>query len=190
MQPVVDPLAWAESSRTRISSCALFDMYAVRSTAADGRSGEFCLLTAADWVNVVPVIRGADGRERFLMVRQFRHGAGMVTTEFPAGLVEKGEPPDKAALRELAEETGRIPGRLTLLGRVAPNPAFMSNWCYTYLAEELSPAGRTSLDHMEVLEPLEVPAEELHARLGTGELVNSLVLVAVLLYLRHRSSPA
>ncbi len=164
-------------------------MYMSRRTAVDGRSGEFCLLTAPDWVNVIPVIRGADG-EHFLMVRQYRHGAGMVTTEFPAGLVEQGEPPLEAAARELREETGRQAGKMTLLGRVSPNPAFMSNWCYTYLAEGLSPAAAGDLDHLEVLEPLEVPAAELEERLGSGEYINSLVLVALLLYARHRSRAA
>ena len=29
-----------------------------------------------------------------------------ISAEFPAGLIDKGESPEKAALRELAEETG------------------------------------------------------------------------------------
>ncbi len=185
-----DPLAWVESSRTRIASCSLFDMYRARSTAADGRSGEFCLLTAPDWVNVVPVIRDPAGGDRFLMVRQFRHGAGTVTTEFPAGLVEKGEPPLRAAERELREETGRRAGRMTLLGTVSPNPAFMSNWCHTFLAEDLSEPEEAELDSLEILEPLEVPVAELGRRIGTGEFINSLVLVAFLWYSRGKSPAA
>jgi 8-oxo-dGTP pyrophosphatase MutT (NUDIX family) len=185
-----DSLEWVESSRTRIASCSLFDVYLARSTAADGRSGDFCLLTTADWVNVVPVIHDAGGGERFLMVRQFRHGAGRVTTEFPAGLVEKGEPPLQAAERELREETGRRAGRMTLLGTVSPNPAFMSNTCYTYLAEDLSEPERTELDSLEVLEAIEVPASELERRIGTGEFINSLVLVALLWYTRRKSPAA
>jgi 8-oxo-dGTP pyrophosphatase MutT (NUDIX family) len=165
-------------------------MYVARRTAVDGRSGEFCLLTAPDWVNVVPVIRGTDGSERFLMVRQYRHGAGIVTTEFPAGLVEQGEEPLAAAERELREETGRKAGRMTLLGRVSPNPAFMSNWCYTYLAEDLSLPAGSDLDHLEILEPVEVPAAELEERAASGEYVNSLVLVALLLFRRGKSRAA
>jgi ADP-ribose pyrophosphatase len=185
-----DLLEWTENSRTRIASCALFDMYVARSTAADGRSGEFCLLAAPDWVNVVPVLRDPSGADRFLMVRQFRHGAGIVTTEFPAGLIEKGEPPLGAAVRELREETGRTAGRMTLLGVVSPNPAFMANRCYTFLAEDLSEPRETELDHLEVLEALEVPAAELEGKIGTGEYVNSLVLVALLWYKRRKGTAA
>jgi ADP-ribose pyrophosphatase len=190
MSGSADPLWWKETSRRLVASCALFDMFAARSTASDGRTGDFCLLRAPDWVNVIPVLRDAGGAERFLMVRQFRHGAGLVTTEFPAGLVEQGEEPLAAAVRELREETGRTASRMTLLGTVSPNPAFMDNRCLTFLAEGLSAAGQTELDHLEILEPVEVPAEELARKIGTGEFVNSLVLVALLWYTLHRGSAA
>ena len=132
-----------------------------RRVSPAGQEGEFCLIQTPDWVNVVPVLRGASGDERFLMVRQFRQGAGIVTTEFPAGLVEPGEDPRDTALRELREETGQAAGRLTLIGKVAPNPAFMTNWCYTYLAEDLSPSEGAHADELELLETREVGAREL-----------------------------
>eukprot|EP00183_Erythrolobus_madagascarensis_P005843 CAMPEP_0185845754 /NCGR_PEP_ID=MMETSP1354-20130828/1635_1 /TAXON_ID=708628 /ORGANISM="Erythrolobus madagascarensis, Strain CCMP3276" /LENGTH=235 /DNA_ID=CAMNT_0028545791 /DNA_START=146 /DNA_END=853 /DNA_ORIENTATION=- len=43
-----------------------------------------------------------------VLVKQFRPAVGKVTVELPAGLVDKGESPGKAALRELAEETGLV----------------------------------------------------------------------------------
>ncbi len=43
---------------------------------------------------------------KIVLVRQFRPPAGSYCLEFPAGLVEPGEDPAQAALRELAEETG------------------------------------------------------------------------------------
>jgi ADP-ribose pyrophosphatase len=147
-----------------------------------GKSGEFCILTAPDWVTVVPVLPGAEGEERLLMVRQYRHGAGIITTEFPAGLVDPGEEPLAAAARELEEETGYRAGRMTLLGRVSPNPAFMTNWFSTYLAEDLVRVGELSLDDTEELLPLTLSRAELGRRIGTGELVNSLTLVSFFLW--------
>ena len=126
--------------------------------------------------------------DRFLMVRQYRHGAGIVTTEFPAGLVEPGEEPLHAAVRELEEETGFRAGRMTPLGRISPNPAFMTNWCFTFLAEDLTSVGEASLDALEELDALTIPVAEVRKRIGTGELVNSLTLVAFLLHERGRAA--
>jgi ADP-ribose pyrophosphatase len=181
-----DHLLWRDGGRRRLATLSVFDIFAATRVSPSGASGEFCLVETPDWVNVVPLVRGPLGEERFLMVRQYRHGAGSITTEFPAGLVDPGEDPLDTAARELREETGFTAGRLTLLGKTAPNPAFMTNWCYTYLAEEVAHAGKTDLDDLEAIERCEVSAEELDDRIGTGEFTNSLVLVAYLLYRRHR----
>jgi ADP-ribose pyrophosphatase len=177
-------LRWTERSRKRIAACSLFEMFSSQRVSAQGAAGEFCILEAPHWVNVVPILRSESGEERFLMVRQYRHGAELLTTEFPAGLVEIGEDPAAAAARELEEETGCRAGRLTLLGRVSPNPAFMTNWCTTFLAEDLMRTGTIALDELEALETVEVPARTLMENIGTGEFVNSLVLVALLWYTR------
>jgi ADP-ribose pyrophosphatase len=183
-------LGWTELSRRRIASCGIFDLDASRRSSAGGKTGEFAVLSAPDWVNVVPVTRGEDGGEAFVMVRQYRHGAERITLEFPAGLVESGEDPAEAARRELAEETGRRAGRLTPLGEVLPNPAFMDNRCFTFLAEDLSVQGGQSLDDLEALDALLVPVEQALEQMGTGELVNSLTLVAAFLYQRRRAGRA
>ena len=44
--------------------------------------------------------------ERLVLVRQFRPPVNAETIEFPAGLIDAGETPAEAALRELEEETG------------------------------------------------------------------------------------
>ena len=164
----------------------VFDIHAATRVSPAGQEGEFCIIETPDWVNVVPVLRGPGGEERFLMVRQYRQGARMVTTEFPAGLVDPGEDPRDTAIRELREETGCTAGALTLIGTIAPNPAFMTNLCHTFLAEGISRAGETDPDDLELLEIREVDGDELERAIGTGEFVNSLVLSAYLLYRRNQ----
>jgi 8-oxo-dGTP pyrophosphatase MutT (NUDIX family) len=168
----------------------LFDLTVSRRASATGKTGDFWILEARDWVTVVPVTRAPSGAEGFLMVRQYRHGAEMITLEFPAGLVERGEDPIAAAARELAEETGYRAGRMIPLGDLRPNPAFMNNKCFTFLAEDLSLAGDTSLDELEELESLVIESAELEKRIGTGELVNALTYVALALYRRYRTISA
>jgi ADP-ribose pyrophosphatase len=175
-------LVWKETSRKKLASCSVFDFNVSHRIAGDGRKGDFAFITCPDWVNVVPVLRDGSGAVRFLMVRQYRHGIEQVTTEFPAGMVDAGEEPVAAASRELLEETGRTAGKLTFLGRISASPAFMTNWCHTFLAEDLRPAGDQNLDEMEILDVVEVPERELLDSLGKGEYVNSLVMTALLWY--------
>ena len=42
----------------------------------------------------------------YQLVKQFRPPVGHHTIEMPAGLIDEGESPAQAALRELKEETG------------------------------------------------------------------------------------
>jgi ADP-ribose pyrophosphatase len=188
MQGMDDRLRWEEHARTHVASCSIFDLYASQRTSPEGKTGEFCILAAPDWVTVVPVLTDERGEELFLLVRQYRHGGEIITTEFPAGLVDPGEESLHAAARELEEETGYRAGRMTLLGRVSPNPAFMSNWCATYLAEDLHRVGEPSLDETEELRSFTQPAAEMRQRLGTGELVNSQTLVSFFLWERWRAA--
>ena len=73
----------------------------------DGRiNPEFYVLEYPDWVNVIAI----DKQGRHVMVRQYRHGLGEMSTELCAGVMEEGETPEQAARRELAEETGYTGG--------------------------------------------------------------------------------
>src|SRR5215468_5476548 len=68
----------------------------------DGRQHDFYVIEAPDWVNVIPLT--PDGQ--VVMIEQYRHGSGEVTLEIPGGMVDEGEEPHEAAVRELWEETG------------------------------------------------------------------------------------
>src|SRR5690349_2568878 len=62
-----------------------------------------------DWVCVVPVTTGG----QFVLVRQYRVGIDAPTLEVPGGVIDEGQVPADAALRELREETGYGGGKLT-----------------------------------------------------------------------------
>lgn len=61
----------------------------------------------ADAVVIIPLLRSRKTDDVWtVLVEQFRPPVGRVTTEFPAGLIDEGETPARAAVRELLEETG------------------------------------------------------------------------------------
>jgi len=65
-------------------------------------------------VAMVPV----DEDGNLLLVTQYRHSAGRLLLELPAGTLEKGEEPIAAVARELQEEIGYAPGRVRHRSRV------------------------------------------------------------------------
>ena len=69
-----------------------------------------------DGVDIIPILRhssGADGDKEVILLKQYRPPVNATVLEFPAGLVEEGEDPLEAGLRELKEETGFVAERKT-----------------------------------------------------------------------------
>ena len=75
-----------------------------------------------DAVCILAILRLNDGREEVVLVRQYRPPMHCDTIELPAGLIDAGESPQDAAVRELLEETG-LSG---VCVRTSPAPLCMS----------------------------------------------------------------
>src|SRR5579872_6791272 len=85
-------------------------------TDANGTKPPHYALRLADYVCTVAITRAGE----FIFVRQIRPAIDRKTLELPAGHVDPPESPLDAARRELQEETGFTPGRMELLGKLAP----------------------------------------------------------------------
>ena len=86
-----------------------------------------------------------------VLVRQYRHPAGAVLWEVPAGTTEASEAPIDGARRELREETGYLAGRLRPIGSIWTSPGFCSEIMYFFLADQLT-TGNPALDEDERIE--------------------------------------
>ena len=143
-----------------------------------GRPHDFFVLHAGAWVNIIPITPSG----QVLLVRQYRHGTEEVTLEIPGGLVESGQEPEEAALRELREETGYGCSSMKLLGRVRPNPAILNNWCYSFLAEPVEQEGEVEFDETEDISLVRVDLHQIPELILSGQIDHSLVLCAFLLF--------
>ena len=139
-----------------------------------GRALDFYIMEVGPWVNIIPLTPD----RRVVMVRQFRHGTREVTLEIPGGLVDAGQTPVDAAVRELREETGFTCDQATLLGKVRPNPAFMNNWCYSYLATDVALTQNRQMDPGEDLETVLVDLDQIPEMIRDGRIDHSLVISA------------
>ena len=167
--------AWATVGEEALGSYALFELRRViRRSPSTAAEHSFLRLIAPDWVNVVAVT--AEGR--LVLVEQYRHGTNRVTIEIPGGAVDAGESPAEAAVRELEEETGFRAGRLHLLGEVHPNPAFLSNSCWTYLAVDCRRDGVMRPDPSEEISIRLVELETFTRLIDDGAIEHALVIAA------------
>ncbi len=175
-----EKLCWKETARKVAHKTPVFTVTERTSVGPDGQEGIYIVNEAPDWVIVIPV-RG----DKFLMVRQWRHGEGALSTEFPGGIIDKGESPEDGARRELREETGTEAEKLTLLGRMNPNPALFNNHVYVFCAEGLHSGGAQDLDSDEFVSYLEMEKSEVFAKMGTKDFPHALMASALELYRQH-----
>jgi len=162
----------------------------VRFRLDDGAEVERCIEDHGDAACVLPY----DPERRVaLLVRQFR---APVTwrgepgfPEPPAGLIDDGETPEAAAIREADEETGLKLRSLEPLGRFWSSPGSTTETSWLYLAEYASD-DRTGkgggVDDHEDVEVLELPLSELAARAKNGELKDLKLAVLALSLMQRR----
>lgn len=167
---------WEKTGSTPIGDFRVFKLRSDRSISPrTGKEHDFYVLESSDWVNVVALTPD----NQVVMIEQYRHGSSTVELEIPGGLMDAGETPVESAVRELREETGYAGENARLLGKISPNPAIMSNTCYTVLVENCRCVHPVEFDSGEDLQTRLVPADDIPRLVGEHKFGHSLVVVAL-----------
>lgn len=185
------PRAWRVVARDTVADCRVFRVQRLRSVreAAAGEpddrrlESDFYCLDSKDFVNVVALTED----DEIVLVEQYRHGSAEMTLEVPGGLIDAGEDPIAAGLRELVEETGYGGGSAEILGVTRPNPAIQSNRLTTILVRGAKPITATAFDEHEECAVHVLPFATAVAKLDSGEIDHALVVVAMAHELRRRA---
>ncbi len=174
---------WQTVHKKHLGDFRVFNAFSVdRIHPIHHHTSSFIVLDAPVWVNILPI----NTKGEVVLVRQYRHGLDDITLEFPGGVVEPGEDPCEAAMRECLEETGFMsPKRAELLGMQRPNPAWLSNHCMSYVWFDCENAAEQELDRNEDIEVVRIPLDEMAHAIRRGEIQHSLVLSAWTLYQLH-----
>lgn len=171
-------LVWEEVSTEHIVQDEWIDFRRSAYQLPDGTVFEpFYTYSRRDYVVVV----ASDCEGNYLCVRQFRQGIREVTTEFPAGGLERPDGKEyrsgredtisedalEAAKRELLEETGYASSEWTHLITIPSNATISDNYACVYMAENCRRVSQQDLDATEFLNV------ELHTEQEIEELIQT-----------------
>ena len=182
-------LMWEEVKREHIIQDEWLDFRRLAYRLPDGTVSEpYYTYSRRDYV----VIVASDENGRFLCVRQYRQGVDRVTTEFPAGGIERNDGKEygsredaetalACARRELQEETGYTSDEWTHLLTIPSNATIADNYAYVYLAQNCRKISGQHLDGTEYLDVKLLTGEEIEALIHQGKFQQSVHVMAWLL---------
>ena len=185
-------LMWKEIRTEHVVQDEWIDFRRSAYQLPDGKTFEpFYSYSRRDYV----VIVATDEEGRYLCVRQFRQGVREVTTEFPAGGIERSDGREygqeralgssedalKAARRELLEETGYVSDQWKFLLTVPSNATMADNYAHIFAAKNCQKSGEQSLDETEFLNVRLYSSDQIEEMIEKGEFQQAIHIMAWLL---------
>ncbi len=190
-------LIWQEIETEHIIQNEWIDLRKSKYRFPDGSEFEpYYSYSRRDYV----VIVASDEDGNYLCVRQFRQGIKQVTTEFPAGGIERrdgreyrdagssdisAEDALEAAKRELREETGYESDEWRHLLTVPSNATIADNYAHLFVARNCRKVSGLSLDRTEFLKVVKLSASDIESLIASGGFQQAMHVAAWLLALRR-----
>ena len=131
------------------------------------------------------VVLAVDDSGRILLERQYRHAAKDFLWELPAGRIDPGEAPLKAAQRELLEETGYTASRWRRILSFYASPGFVAETMAVFMATGLR-AGEAQPEDDEIIQTRMVPLRRAVKMVLRGTIRDAKTILSVL-WLDHVS---
>ncbi|PKM60373.1 MAG: ADP-ribose pyrophosphatase [Firmicutes bacterium HGW-Firmicutes-4] len=124
----------------------------------------------------VAVLAIKDGQ--MIFVKQYRIASQQLLTEIPAGLLEDGEEPEEAAIRECREEIGYRPLNLYKLGDFIPTPGYCTEKITLFCATEFE---RDPLeeDPDEFIKVVKIPVRTARTLFINGQFIDGKTVAAL-----------
>lgn len=183
-----DELKWEEVSVKHLIQNKWIDFRQSRYRFPDGTEFEpYYSYSRRDYVVIVPF----DEKGDLICVKQYRHGLKEVTTEFPAGGIERNDGKEygtkesgltedavKAAVRELSEETGYEAGKMEHLITVPSNATVSDNYAHIFVARDCKKVTSQDLDDTEFLNVLTISPDELEDLIKSGKFQQAVHIMA------------
>ncbi len=161
-----DKKKWKIIKEEDISPSPWFPLFKHKVKLPNGRIvDDYYLSKLGDAAMVVAVTKD----QEVVFVRQYKHGAGKIILELPAGRIEKGNSPEKTAIEELEEETGYIAEKTDPLGFMYADPSKGTQRTYGFLVRDLVVRRKQKLDITEDIEVILIPIDQIDEKIRCGE---------------------
>jgi len=160
---------WKTMESTKIASIGDLRLHRDRIRSKTGFEMVHPRLFIDDFSIIVPVL----GRDKLVMIWNYRHAIQGWELELPAGHIENGESPEACARRELKEETGYSARSWKRLGWFHPSPGMSSQRAYAYLASNLKNGDLHREPYEFGMEVKTLGLRDAYKRLWRGEIVHS-----------------
>lgn len=135
---------------------------------------------AGNAVIIVPITENNE----FIMILEPRTPINRTVLAFPAGMIEEGESPEEAAIRELEEETGHLAKSTKQMISVYPTIGYSNEKVTIVMAKDLTET-QTHFDETEDIEIVKIPVEQAKTMLDNNEFETASENVALLHYFAY-----
>ncbi len=135
-------------------------------------------------VTIIPLLPD----KKIMMVKQYRIATEEIILELPAGKIDSNESPEKAARRELKEETGYYGGQFKHLFDFYTTPGYSSELLHLYLAKNIN-QGKRELDKGEFLYNEKISLGEIPELIFSGQVKDSKTIIGLLAMKELLDSP-
>lgn len=178
-----DATSMASPTRRLIHRGVKFDLEMVSGVSPSGQVFAREAIRHPGSVIVLP-LRGEPGREKIVMIRNYRLSLGAWLWELPAGTMTPGEDPKVCAARELEEETGFVAATLEPICRFHPAPGLADELMHAYVARELAPT-QQSLEVDERIQVEEMEPARVFGMIESGEMTDAKSMMLLMLCQRR-----
>jgi len=127
----------------------------------NGKLAEWDFVKRPDDIQIVVIIARTVKTMSFIVIKQYRAPFDDYNYETPAGLVDKGETLEEAAVRELREETGYTGDVVSVGGPIASSAGLTNEVSHmVYMDVDEEPEYDQKLEDTESIEVLKIAPEE------------------------------